>query len=631
MSDARTVFSLRKEGKLDEALALAQLLFARSPADIWVIRAYGWVLYDKLKEALSSEDVENIILFSGELQKLEIPDQEELLKEKVANLLSQTTSSGEKFRQACNLDRNGEHEKALTLFRELKSCFDESHLQYHNAYGWGLYKYLKTLISHQAGGKEVWKGLLEEYFTLNPGKPSLLHSMMLVIFVQHFKDDQEFMLKWADQFDWGFLRDEDFSTWESKGKIFPGLAERLVQALAKVILAKGDSMQIETFFELLDRALEKFSSNIWLHFYKAKMLLRLGKEEEGKRFVIPVVKEKRGEFWAWALLGDIVSSEDPQLAISCYCNALLCKTEEVFLINTRWSFGILLHRNGLDAEARYELEKSVKSRQQAGYDLNFSKLLVLEESWFKEAIPVESSKSFYTAHAGKAREWLFGDLPHFRGSLIRTFVRPEDSGKALRARLVYEDSGGSRVLSAVRVANHPVLKQMQPGDAITVLADPEHPMKIVEIRKRNADKPFDILPWKLGVVDHVNRRKNVTHVMWGRNEGGLLSGLPYQQGDFVRVKFISRNEGDSSFPNEIVLHELTDEIVPMDLAQYFKGKLRINREKGFAMAGSVFIPPDMVEEARLTSKDGAIIGGLAVATLNIKTGKWGWKAVTIDL
>jgi len=49
MSCSHEVFALRKEQKIDEALAKARECYRENPTDAWVHRAYGWVLYDLLK------------------------------------------------------------------------------------------------------------------------------------------------------------------------------------------------------------------------------------------------------------------------------------------------------------------------------------------------------------------------------------------------------------------------------------------------------------------------------------------------------------------------------------------------------------------------------------------------------
>jgi hypothetical protein len=308
----------------------------------------------------------------------------------------------------------------------------------------------------------------------------------------------------------------------------------------------------------------------------------------------------------------------------------MCSSEEKFLMNTRWSFGRLLRQQGYDAEARCEFESSIKARRDAGYDLSTSQMLISEEAWFKAAPQKDNNKPFYKEHAGKALEFVFGSLPCFKGCFVRTFIRPDDPRKSLRARILFTGTEGSLVAGSVRVQNYPSLKDAQPGQGILVTANPSDGMKIMDVGLRETAEAYDILPWQIGIIDHVNKTKDVTHIAWSRTEGGLLQGQPYKEGDFVRVKVMTKKEDNRNFPNEILIHEHTEELPSTDLAQPFKGKLKLNMKKGFGFVGSVFVSPGMVTSCGLKGKDGSTVGGLAVASFNTQTGQWGWKAVDIS-
>ena len=299
-------------------------------------------------------------------------------------------------------------------------------------------------------------------------------------------------------------------------------------------------------------------------------------------------------------------------------------------MNTRWSFGRLLRQQGYDAEARFEFERSVTASREAVYDLSTPQMLISEEAWFKAAPQKENNKPFYKEHAAQALEFVFGSLPRFKGCFVRTFIRPDDPRKSLRARIMFAGPGGSLVTGSVRVQNYPSLKDAQPGQGILVMANPSDGMKIMDVGLRETAESYDILPWQIGVIDHVNKAKDVTHISWSRTEGGLLQGQPYKEGDFVRVKVMTKKEDDRNFPNEILIHEHTGELPSTDLVQSFRGKLKLNREKGFGFVGSVFVSPGFVVSCGLEGKDGSTVGGLAVASFNAKTGQWGWKAVSIE-
>ena len=45
-----------------------------------------------------------------------------------------------------------------------------------------------------------------------------------------------------------------------------------------------------------------------------------------------VLKLKKSEFWVWAEAARIYQFDQKDLALACFCKAMLCKTEEKFLI-----------------------------------------------------------------------------------------------------------------------------------------------------------------------------------------------------------------------------------------------------------------------------------------------------------
>jgi hypothetical protein len=54
MSCSHEIFRLRKEHKLDEALAKVRECYAADTDDLWLQRAYGWVLYDLVKHEVDA-------------------------------------------------------------------------------------------------------------------------------------------------------------------------------------------------------------------------------------------------------------------------------------------------------------------------------------------------------------------------------------------------------------------------------------------------------------------------------------------------------------------------------------------------------------------------------------------------
>ncbi|CAK0769017.1 hypothetical protein CCP4SC76_5140002 [Gammaproteobacteria bacterium] len=57
---SREIFALRKSGRLDEVLAMARQCYEKTPEDLWLQRAYGWVIHDCLKRDIGSFEAKHL-------------------------------------------------------------------------------------------------------------------------------------------------------------------------------------------------------------------------------------------------------------------------------------------------------------------------------------------------------------------------------------------------------------------------------------------------------------------------------------------------------------------------------------------------------------------------------------------
>jgi hypothetical protein len=79
---SKTVFALRKAGRLDEALEMGRKLYKETPTDIWINRALGWVLYDCAKLTLAHNEtpqMDQIRSFLEEYANLHLIERPSLL------------------------------------------------------------------------------------------------------------------------------------------------------------------------------------------------------------------------------------------------------------------------------------------------------------------------------------------------------------------------------------------------------------------------------------------------------------------------------------------------------------------------------------------------------------------------
>lgn len=153
------------------------------------------------------------------------------------------------------------------------------------------------------------------------------------------------------------------------------------------------AQDVEYLLPFVDKGIYTFKDNIWLPYYKAKLLHLVNRNDEAIEFLIPVVKEKITEYWTWSLLGDLIIVSDKEKALSCYCKSLLCKAEVKFLASVRMKLAQLLIDKELWKEAKSEINSIINSKDEGAFipDIlaNYQ-----QNDWFKSAEEKETISTF---------------------------------------------------------------------------------------------------------------------------------------------------------------------------------------------------------------------------------------------
>jgi len=242
----RDVTCLRKEGKLEEALALARQELAEDPNE-WTRMSLFWVLRGFAK---------NIFIPNGEMEKAK-----DCLKEMGVLLPNMMDGSGageqaynylrrqilpnaDKIKEAAQLSRtdpNKAYESIITQFGKIGEGIDES---LHEDFGWIVYRYMKA-NSDQLTSVQT-RCLLRDYMLLKNERPSMLHSTVLNYALNFSKGHKDFsfyrfFIMWGTE----NLRYEDFVNGHIDGCDIPSLISRICRA----IIDYGEPFPITDFVD----------------------------------------------------------------------------------------------------------------------------------------------------------------------------------------------------------------------------------------------------------------------------------------------------------------------------------------------------------------------------------------------
>jgi hypothetical protein len=400
------------------------------PEDIqWAKRSMAWVLYEYLKRSASAAHVEAFAGWLKELAALQLNKNENMIFDSVAWQVGKLL---------------------YDLHRQEKVDYTE----------------VDTVFS-----------LVQEFhFT----KPSKAYTFLYKAFHKAYTNWQDY-LRFADW--WGFdnFRPEDYLKEEMpNGRSVMSIAEQAYIAYAKKLLEGEPSdfnrfrnyvnpEKVEAFMPALDALIEKHPEFLYPPYFKARLLLAIGSDENILEAFLPFAKAKRNDFWVWDVLADIFPDE-PEKQIACLCRALTCRTQDEFLINVRTKLAGLLIEAGQFPEARTEIEHILKTMEEQGWSLAGKLKKWQGTTWYKETKPLDNNHRLYSANAGKAEELLFADIPaevavveyvnrdrkilHFIVNQARhghlkydRFLRKVDIGDCIEVRL--EGPSGDRYFKAL--------------------------------------------------------------------------------------------------------------------------------------------------------------------------------------
>ena len=629
MITSKEVFAKRKEGAIDEAYQMALGLMGVPQVDDWDRKAFCWCLIDLIKRDVKNGNQVNLPHYRMQLESIELDPTDDVLAKGIRNALSLCNPGGQQISQAKALSREGRHTESIGLYRKaLAYGFLDGDAQ--TGYGWELYHHSKELMATEIHNLGAIKRNLNDYLKLEVERPSDLHSRILQLTTKLPKDKFN-MLVFSRLWNLEYLRSEDFECYRAAdGKEYPSLAERVIMQAGKEAAVTDTAQEKNYILPYIDAAIERFPNNIWLKLNKAKVLLSLGLHDEALPFGLYVAKAKSNDYWAWELLGDIVSRTDQEAALGCYCKALSCQAVDKFTGKIRVKVAQrMLERNDL-AAAKREIETVVRSKENEGHKVPEAAAAIASQAWFAETQTTASNRNFYQAHAPAAEAMLFSELPWLEANVGEKYTVPGKEDKPKRKILLKTSS----VPLEVSIPESKIgRKKLSPGDAVRVKGefDDNKRFNIFVLEHRDSEFSWDVLYEAIGVVDHVNHEKCLLHFIIDREIDGVisLSDLSYTfvEGDAIAV-MLSKYESKHGPAYRVLQARSTDKHPSAHIKKLFCEEVRVSNGMGFTES-DIFVSPPLVAKHRI--EDGQKISGTSLMSYNKKRACWGWKAISIQI
>ncbi|WP_163381627.1 DUF7017 domain-containing protein [Cyclobacterium sp. SYSU L10401] len=250
-------------------------------------------------------------------------------------------------------------------------------------------------------------------------KPSESYSFIYKAFHKGYQNWSKY-LEFADWWNFENFRTEDYLKEEFKEKKIMSIAEQAFIAYSKKLIEGEavdpfgqkravDKEKIRTFLPQLDKIIDERPEYQYPPYFKAKLLLVLGDDENILSSFLPFAKQKRNDFWVWEVIAEIFP-DDKEIQFACYCKALSLKTPEDFLVKLRQTFAGMLVERQMYNEAKTEIQKVISTREKHEWKLSNQITQWTEQDWYKLATAKKNNRELYLKYYRKAEEILFQDV-----------------------------------------------------------------------------------------------------------------------------------------------------------------------------------------------------------------------------
>ena len=422
-------------------------------------------------------------------------------------------------KQVDDLRKAGNLGQALKLGRDLlKENPNDKYLK--NSVGWVLHDQIKCDVqheksqSHSSSSAQLSKKIrscLRLYAELDLPRPDLLFSR-IVFWVFFAPGTHEFLtkfLKWAgiDAF-----RPEDFRSDSTKdGRIYEPLVEKVARGSSKWSRNIDESEVHEFLVSFINMVLERADVQRpqWLKYNKALLLQRLGKLNEAEELLIPVVREKHNEFWAWHALAKIRKISNPATCLPLYAKACLCCKDSRYGVRVYEDFAQAATSQDEPGLARWAVDHAVDIRKSQDWSLPQSLRNILESDWYNAAPIPPNPKERLEQIAEGSSAVIYADCPWVIGNFLGIFKAK--NGKEYGKIAIQNRGSAIEIVRPLR--DIPFVEDYEIGTALNVkiFKDGDRIFP-VEISLRSGSEKFDCVSRALGVIDHQNSKKKLASI-----------------------------------------------------------------------------------------------------------------------
>ena len=372
----------------------------------------------------------------------------------------------------------------------------------------------------------------------------------------------------------------------------------------------------------VDEAIKKKPEEIWLPWYKGKILRLLGNVEQANDYLLGVLKAKSSESWAWNMFSLIREEMGDPGYFALLCKAASLINDEKLGRKIRYRLAREMASRGFYAEAKREILIIDDTTAHGGLKILQDVEDLKYSDWYKETTATESNRDFYKPYIQEADEYLVSDSPWVDAVIGEAY---EDKNKKRKINIFTADD-------VYHVSqSRPDVRSLRKGTlvSIKVLKTPVT-TTVFKIAPREGEA-WDVLTREVGIVNGINNEKgSFTVVLPNLKEVSVSFSkkkkLSAELGDSVLVYYFDKKSSNKPLHGQY--WEKSDQEVESLKKEFDETVKSFLDEKGYGFTDSgIFIKANICK-GKIQSGDH--VKGVSVKTYNRRKESWGWSAISID-
>lgn len=254
----------------------------------------------------------------------------------------------------------------------------------------------------------------------------------------------------------------------------PSLMLNFGRKVAKAWLQSEEVRQIDVgdlqlFLDAVRRRSKDKQNKIWLDYDEAKCLIAAGNMSEARELVLPVLRAKQAESWAWGALAATYREESDDAAISLYAQGILSAHEDTFILPQLAAIAKLLAKEGSVDAASMCVKRAVGCYEAHGWRIKPNIEQLTCEGWYDSSVDPDAIVPILRDRAAIATQYLYDSVQVAFGLVINL----HKSGKGLHLYL----APGEEVSLSLRLVSQG--KKLSLGDYLEVQLAEDGGKKVV--------------------------------------------------------------------------------------------------------------------------------------------------------